>query len=138
MGVSTVASRPRRAAEAVVATVLIVDDDPLIGLDLSEIVVDATGAEVLVATTFAAAEQHLAVRVDFVLLDVNLHGDTTFALARRLLEERIPFAFASGASRAIIPDDLKAFPFLAKPCRTPLLINAVRAALPPSQMVQKS
>ena len=114
-------------------TVLIVEDDPLIALDLSQTIAEATGAEVVVATSIAAAEQHLARRMDFVLLDVNVCHETTFALARRLVEQGVSCAFASGASRAIIPDDLKALPFLAKPCRAQLVISAVRAALPTSK-----
>jgi DNA-binding NtrC family response regulator len=111
-------------------TVLVVEDDPLIALDLSQIIAEATGAEVVVAMSVAAAEQQLARRVDFVLLDVNVCHETTFTLARRLMEQGVSCAFASGASLAIIPDDLKAMPFLAKPCRAQVVISAVRAALP--------
>jgi DNA-binding LytR/AlgR family response regulator len=111
------------------ATVLVIEDDPLIALDLSQIIAEATGADVIVAISVAAAEQQLARGVDFALLDVNVCDETTFALARRLVHQGVSCAFASGASRAIIPDDLKALPFLAKPCRAPLVISAVRAAL---------
>jgi DNA-binding response OmpR family regulator len=111
------------------ATVLVVEDDPLIALDLSQIIAEATGAEVVVAMSVAAAEQQLERRMDFVLLDVNVCHETTFALARRLVEQGVSFAFASGSSRTIIPDDLKAMPFLTKPCGAQLVISAVRAAL---------
>jgi DNA-binding NtrC family response regulator len=111
------------------ATVLVIEDDPLIALDLSQIVAQATGAEVVVATSIAAAEQQLARRMDFVLLDVNVGHETTFALARRLVQLGVSCAFASGSSRAIIPDDLKTIPFLAKPCTARVLISTVGAAL---------
>jgi CheY-like chemotaxis protein len=97
------------------ATVLIVEDDSLIALDLSETIASATGAEVVVAVSIATAEQQLARRVDFVLLDVNVGQQTTFALARRLVEQGTPCAFASGSSRAIIPHDLKAIPSWPSP-----------------------
>jgi DNA-binding response OmpR family regulator len=116
------------------ATVLVVEDDPLIALDLCQIIAGATGADVVVAVSIAAAEQQLGRLVDFVLLDVNVGQETTFALARRLREQGVACAFASGSSRAIIPDDLKALPFLAKPCRAQLVISAVGAALPTSNI----
>jgi hypothetical protein len=78
----------------------------------------------------AAAEQQLERRMDFVLLDVNVGHQTTFALARRMVEQGVSFAFASGSSRDVIPDDLKAMPFLTKPCRAQLVVSAVCAATP--------
>ena len=101
--------------EAVVAIVLIVEDDPLIAWDLSAIIADAIADEVVVATNVAAADEQLSRGLDFALLDVNVGQDTTFALARRLNSQGVPFAFASGSSRAIVPDDLAGVPFLVKP-----------------------
>ncbi len=109
--------------------VLIVEDEPLIAFSLSQIIADATGAEVIVATTVADADKHLVSEWDFVLLDVNVRGETTYALARQLASNGVPFAFASGSSRANIPEDLGAATFLAKPCRARVVISAVREAL---------
>ena len=105
------------------AAVLIVEDDPLIAWSLGGIISDGIGADVVIATSLAGAEEELSRKFDFALLDVNIKDDTTFALARRLSCEGVPLAFASGACSTIIPDDLNAVPFLQKPCRSQVVIN---------------
>lgn len=109
--------------------VLVVDDDYLIASDLAEMIAEGTGAEVIVSATVSDAEAHVSAGIDFALLDINLRSQTTFDLARRLAKENVPFAFASGSTRTIIPHDLKAAPFLAKPCRSKVVIAAVSGAL---------
>jgi DNA-binding response OmpR family regulator len=109
--------------------VLIVEDDPLIAFDLSEMIAAGIGAAVLVAVNLAVAKRHLAGRVDFALLDINLGSETTFELARGLISKGIPFAFVSGSNRSLIPDDLKGELFLAKPCSAGRLVAATEAGL---------
>ncbi len=120
------------------AAVLIVEDDPLIAWSLGGIISDGIGADVVIATSLAGAEEELSRKFDFALLDVNIKDDTTFALARRLSCEGVPLAFASGACSTIIPDDLNAVPFLQKPCRSQVVINTIRSALASSHLRTKN
>jgi DNA-binding NtrC family response regulator len=117
--------------------VLIVEDDPLIAWSLSQTISDEVGADVIVATNLVGAEEHLADNLDFALLDVNIGDGTTFALARRLAERGVPFAFASGSSRSVVPPDLMAAPFLSKPCRTGLVSKTIRGALASTPLPSK-
>ncbi len=111
------------------ATVLIVEDDPIIALDLSQSIVEGTGAQVTVAGTVSAAQSAVSSGVDFALLDVNIGKGTTYALARCLSSDGIPFVFTSGSSNADMPDDLRSARFLSKPCRAADIIKTVRNAI---------
>lgn len=104
------------------ATILIVEDDPVIGSSLHQIIADAFDADVILETSIGGAEQHLSGPLHFVLLDVNVRDLTSFT--------GVPFAFASGSSRSIIPDDLRSAPFLAKPCCAQAILDAVCSAMP--------
>ena len=98
----------------------------------------ATNAATVTATNVAAADEQVSRGLDFALLDVNVGQDTTFALALRLRSYGVPFAFASGSSRAIVPDDLAGAPFLVKPCCSQLVISTVCAGLAKSKPVAHS
>lgn len=112
------------------ATILIVEDDPVIGSSLHQIIADAFDADVILETSIGGAEQHLSGPLHFVLLDVNVRDLTSFLLARTLALSGVPFAFASGSSRSTIPDDLRSAPFLAKPCCAQAILDAVCSAMP--------
>ena len=56
------------------------------------------------------------VRFDFALLDINLGGNTSYEIGRRLKELGIAFAFASGYGEGVtLPDDLATYPVISKP-----------------------
>ena len=96
--------------------ILIVEDEPLIALDLSIIVRESFGAEVTLASSVSAARRVIDDNTRFVFLDMNVIDGTTFELARMLLEWNVPFAFATGSRRSDVPGDLQFVPFLSKPC----------------------
>jgi hypothetical protein len=56
-----------------------------------------------------------AERLDAAVLDRNLGGDSSTAVARRLRDRGIPFAVISGYADAGLPPDLADVPRLAKP-----------------------
>ncbi len=76
---------------------LIVEDQLLIALDL-EMILEQAGLEVIgVARSTAEALRVLAGRLpDVAVLDVDLGGETSEALARELVARGVPFAFATG------------------------------------------
>lgn len=49
------------------------------------------------------------------VIDVNLHGEQTYALADIMIKKAIPFVFYTGYPRADLPERFSATPVLEKP-----------------------
>ncbi|MCB8838865.1 response regulator [Aurantimonas sp. VKM B-3413] len=96
--------------------ILIVEDEPIIALDLEEIVQNRSKAEVLLASNLLEAFQMLDEGVDFALLDINLGcpEETSLPLAQRLLRDQVPFCFVS-SSLDRLPESFGAIPQINKP-----------------------
>jgi DNA-binding NtrC family response regulator len=96
--------------------VLIVEDDPMVALDLESIVVGAADADVAVATSVQEARRVLGDAVfDAAFLDIDVLDGKTFDLAQQLADRGMPFVFVSGARREDVPSPLRQVPFLPKP-----------------------
>jgi DNA-binding response OmpR family regulator len=67
--------------------------------------------------------------IDAALLDVNLSGQDTFAVADILNERRIPFVFATGYGADGVADRFRGVPTLTKPFRRDDLDRALRLAM---------
>jgi len=106
--------------------ILLVEDDLLVSLFLSDLLADA-GCEVIgPAATPAEAEQLAAEQTfDFAILDVSLLGGTSFKAAEILTSRRLPFLFLTAYGAAGIREDLGSNPILAKPVE----VDALRAHL---------
>lgn len=89
------------------------------------------GCEVVgVAARFDdALEKAEALAVDVAILDVNLNGRDTFAIAGALTRRGIAFIFATGYEATHLPEPLRKMPILQKPFRREDLERAIRAAL---------
>ena len=109
--------------------VLILEDDPLLALDMAMTVEDAVVADVVVASTLTDARKVDPGTVDVAILDVNIGPLTSFEFARELLRTGVPFAFASGCQLSRLPADLTGVAFLSKPCSKSAVVNFLRAAL---------
>lgn len=97
--------------------VLLVEDEFLVALDL-QIEIERSGATVVGPVGRLADAVDLAGRatpLDVAVLDVNLHGETVFPVADVLTERGIPFVFATGQDRAMIPERHRVAMHLAKP-----------------------
>src|SRR5271170_7559704 len=107
--------------------VLIVEDDPIIALDLEDRILGFGVKTVRTAGNVTRALQMIAERApDFALLDIGLVREKSFVIAERLDALEIPFAFVTGygADRS-----LAAFadrPRLLKPCSTEALEATLR------------
>lgn len=96
--------------------VLIVEDDPVVALDLEAIVTGVADAEVAVAHSVKAAQRAIGTAAfDAAFLDIDVLDGKTFEVARSLAALGIPFAFVSGARRDEVPAPLRQAPFLPKP-----------------------
>lgn len=106
--------------------ILLVEDEPLISLDI-ETTLDQLGHEVFSATTVAEALRWLeAGQVDLAILDYHLKEADTTEVAARLRHANVPFIVCSGSVGLGELDT--AFPgasFLPKPFSTDGLLKAV-------------
>jgi DNA-binding response OmpR family regulator len=106
--------------------ILLLEDNFIIALDVRYMLEDH-GALVDVATNvpdaFAMLSDH---RPDIAILDVNVGGGKSFAIAERLLELEVPFLFATGYDeRATTPAVLAAAPIVKKPFNESRLLGAL-------------
>ncbi len=112
------------------ARVLLVEDDPLIGLEFQTALVDA-GVE----TVGPMPDLHHSLtaimgegrRFDAAILDVNLRGESTLPLAQLLSERGVPYIFVSGYDLEIaLPVELRRAPKLQKPVTGTQLLAAIQ------------
>lgn len=95
--------------------ILILEDDPLIALDL-QLIVEGCGHEVVhLCGTLADLRCHIDDEPDFAFLDVDLPDGKSYELAARLDERRVPFAFVSGSRPGELPENLRHANFIPKP-----------------------
>ncbi len=95
---------------------LVVEDEPLVALDLAAGLQEA-GGEVVAST--GSASQALDIiesqPLDAALLDGNLHGRPVDEIAATLTRRKVPFAFVSGYGRESLPRTFGTVALLAKP-----------------------
>ena len=115
------------SADGMPGDVLIVEDDPIIALDFEDTILRLGVKTVRTAGTVSRALQLIEERApDFVLLDIGLVREKSFAVAERLEALGIPFAFVTGyGADAAIPPAFVQKPRLSKPCTS----NALEAIL---------
>ena len=77
--------------------ILLVEDDPAISMIVEEMLMDLGITNVTIAGRLSAA-MTAAVdgAYDCAILDLKLHGQETYEVARTLTERGIPFAFFTG------------------------------------------
>ena len=109
------------------ASVLIVEDEIIIGLMLAAEIGNAGGTPVGPVTSVTGALKTIASRpVDAVILDAKLIDGSGADLATCLDQRRIPYVVVSGYESDALPKSLRHAPFIAKPISAPLLIDAIR------------
>lgn len=105
--------------------VLLIEDEPLVAMDLSCELEDVGAEVVAVARTLrdalVAAEQQ---SIDLALLDGNLGGEKVDEVAEILRRRGIPFCFVSGYGREHLPEDFTTVPIVQKPV-DPVKLRAV-------------
>lgn len=118
---------------------LVVEDDYYLADDTQR-TLEAAGAQV--AGPYARAADSLSRvaegRVDCGVLDVNLGEGPSFATARALRRQRVPFVFLTGYGRDILPDDFDGVELLEKPVDSRALIDAVIRACARTSLVGMS
>jgi CheY-like chemotaxis protein len=95
--------------------VLVAEDEMLVAMLLESTLEDAGCHVMMVARLVKGLEIAMSQPIDAAILDINLAGQPSFALADALLERGIPFAFASGYGAGGVPDTYRHVPILQKP-----------------------
>jgi two-component sensor histidine kinase/DNA-binding response OmpR family regulator len=105
---------------------LIIEDEPLIGLDFADMLKKA-GAEV--ALPIGSEREALQVierdHFDVALLDANLHGRSADQIAAALTRRNVPFIFVTGYGRQGVPASYGQAPVLAKPVSAEQLLDTI-------------
>lgn len=111
--------------------VLLVEDDYFIVTDLARSL-EADGAEVVgPASTVADALTLLADApwIDAAVLDINLHGEMVFPVADALTARGVPFVFATGYDRDVVPPRYAGIVRCEKPVEPAAIARALFDAL---------
>jgi PAS domain S-box-containing protein len=96
--------------------ILVVEDEPLIAMDVSDTLVEMGCVVVGPAACLEKAKELIdTAKFDIALLDANLGGHPVDELAAALSRRNIPFAFMTGYSREGLPEAFRNSPMLSKP-----------------------
>ncbi len=96
--------------------VLVIEDELLLALSIAS-QLEKFGAQVVGPVGRMAEAMRLARDEAFnaAVLDLNLHGDMTFGIAKILSERAIPFIFLTGYDPGAVPREYASVPVLEKP-----------------------
>lgn len=107
--------------------VLVLEDELIIAFALEDMLADM-GAEVVMAGTIEEARDRLAeTAVSLAVLDVNLKGTKSYALADELAGRGVPLIFATGYGDSEHPPHLVGAATLTKPYNRTQLAEAIAA-----------
>lgn len=99
--------------------VLLVEDEPMIAMMVEDCITDmgfhVVGPAAQLADAVALAS---AGAFDCAILDINIRGGTSFAVADMLIARDCPFVLATGYGDCAIPPHLRAYRRLTKPYAT--------------------
>jgi DNA-binding response OmpR family regulator len=113
---------------------LIVEDDPVIALEIEHILRSA-GFEIAkcVPSIRKALAMLKSCECDFAVLDANLRGESVEPAAVALENLGKPFLFISGYGRVHLPDRFLDAPLLSKPFNAAELVRSVNSILQPDR-----
>jgi len=97
--------------------ILVVEDEILIAMQIEQALVHAGHVVIGPVARLNEAPEVIANNVfDGAILDINLAGERSFAIADLLVSRRVPFMFCTGfAASSILPDRFSDVPVIIKP-----------------------
>ena len=110
--------------------VLVVEDNLLLA-EVTKILLEDSGCQVVGPAGWLERGLELARAepLDGAILDINLHGDMSFAIAEVLCARGVPFVFVTGyEDRSIVPLAYRSAPRLDKPVADERLIEVMVAS----------
>ena len=121
------------------ARILVVEDDYFIAAEICN-TLSRRGATIVGPA--ADTSQGLALAqsqpIDIAVLDINLHGELAFDLARELRRRGTPSIFATGYDSSVLPPDLASVIHLEKPVNLTALLHAVQSSRTPTRALGSS
>lgn len=107
--------------------VLVVEDEYFIAYDLKQ-ALENSGATVIgpvgtVGKALSLIKKTQA--LDGAVIDLNLRGESGLKVARALRERAIPFVFATGYDRRVVPEEFQGTAWFGKPFDTRDLVRAL-------------
>lgn len=109
--------------------VLIVEDEAIIALDLSDMITDLGHIVVMVANRIDIGMDFArSGRLDLAILDMNVRGALSFPIADVLRDQSIPFIFASGYGERGLIDGFRDAHVITKPYNIDILGKMVTTA----------
>jgi CheY-like chemotaxis protein len=115
------------------ARVLVVEDEPLVAMDIVSRLTEAGCNVIGPAGTLEKAKSLIeASELDAALVDANLAGNPVDAIAAALTRRKVPFAFVTGYGREALPAGFRDAPIVAKPFTEQELLTTI------TQIVQRS
>lgn len=110
--------------------ILIVEDEPLIGMVLSDFLEDA-GCQIVGPAQSAEKAKQMAAeeKIEGALVDGNLAGRPVDEIAAALRARRIPFAFVTGYGRDALPAGFDDVPIVEKPFTQEQVITTLERLL---------
>lgn len=110
--------------------VLVCEDSAIIALDCETLLLELGARSVHIAATISEARALIDAGLDLAILDVNLGGENTLAIADELRLKKTPFIFMSGYFGVReMAEKFGGTPAIAKPYSQKDLAEACRAAL---------
>ena len=111
-------------------SILIVEDDGLLSMMMEEMMRDLGAGSVRVCSdTGEALRVARNEHIDCAILDIYVHGISTYEVADVLSKRQIPFIFCSGIDASEVDARYRHRPFLAKPYGDHELRNCLTRAI---------
>ena len=115
--------------------VLVVEDEMLVSMLLEDMLTDIGCEVVAVASRLEEAIAHARdAALDVAILDVNLNGEPSYAVADALAARKLPFVFATGYGKAGLASAYRHLPALQKPFQSDDVVRALCEALRPNPL----
>lgn len=109
--------------------ILLVEDEMMVAM-LLEAVLENEGCKVTCVGHLEQATQLATEReIDAAILDVNLHGHRSYAVADALIAREIPFVFATGYGDVDLMTFYPTRPVLTKPYQPDILIRILTSLI---------
>ncbi len=108
--------------------VLVLEDEPVIGFAIEDML-ETLGCEVAGIAFYIDDALKLldAHEFDLAVLDVNIHGASSYPVADALAGRGVPFVFATGYGHMVRPERFAAVPTITKPYGMAELRQALEA-----------
>ncbi|MGE0629149.1 MAG: response regulator [Hyphomicrobiaceae bacterium] len=109
--------------------ILIIEDEPVIAVDL-EAAVSEAGGEAVIASTIEQAQDELKLnRIDGAIVDMKLQGQSVRDLVDVLVERGTPFVIYTGMEDTPTVRRLPAVPVITKPAAPATIVDCLTRSM---------